>query len=69
MTKKELINALLDWPDNTQIEVGVPCNLHSDNPIKEDKIWLSIDMVEPANDSIKDNNKLCLLFCTQITME
>ena len=68
MTKQELIKALEQWPDDAKIEVGVPANPLGPDPIKQDKVWLNISMVEDISLDPKVDNTLCLLFCDQVTM-
>ena len=66
MTKKELVDALADWPDDTQVELGIPEDLDSDDPAKEDKVWLEITEVEEPN--LRMHNLHCLIFGGEVTM-
>ncbi len=69
MTKKELLEDLKDWPEDTEIEIAIAKNVHAAEPVMEsDKYWLEIFMVEMPNPDPKDTNKHCLLFGGAITM-
>ena len=65
MTKRELLEALKDWPDDTQIEMSVPIDI--DEPKCSDKIWFEIAEIETV-DGIRPNNH-CLLYAGKVTME
>jgi len=62
MKKGELIEALRNWPDDAEIEIAIPHDLDSKEPMMEDKIWLEIGMVEETNPDPVDINLHCLLF-------
>ena len=49
MKKGELIEALWNWPDDAEIEIAIPHDLDSKEPMMKDKIWLEIGMVEETN--------------------
>ena len=69
MKIKELIKELQQWPEDAQVELAIPVDLHSIHPVMEDKIWLELKMVEEPNPDTRDSNNHCLLFGGKITME
>ncbi len=68
MTKAELIKALDNWPDHAQVELAIPVDVDSPEPMMEDKVWLEIGMVEEVNRDPEDTNLHCLLFAGKLTM-
>lgn len=66
MTKQEIVKVLEQWPDDAQVELAIAVNLHAEDPVMEEKIWLEIAMVEESNLSPIDD-KHCLIFGGKIT--
>ena len=66
---KELVKSLEQWPDEAQIEIAIPTNPFSTEPMMEDKIWFEINMVEDINPDPVDDNMHGLLFAGKVTME
>jgi hypothetical protein len=50
MKVKELINELKNWPEDAEVEMAIPVDLHSLEPfnrdmlLRSDKIWLEIEI-------------------------
>ncbi len=59
MTKKELLKALENWPDDAVIEFSVTTDL--DDSEEPDTVWYRIDSVEQIRNECWLNNH-CLLY-------
>ena len=62
MTKKELIEALKDWPDHAEVEVGlIPEG-------GDDTVWYGILEVEKCFEEDEVYRSHCLIYIKDITM-
>ena len=68
MKVSELINELSQWPMEAEVELAIPVDLDSEEPMMEDKVWLKIDMVEEPNVDPRDYNMHCLIFGGKVMM-
>jgi len=66
MTKAEIIKALDKWSDDAQVELAIPVDLDSDEPMMEDKVWPEIKMIEETNSDPLDDNKHCLILAARL---
>ena len=66
MTKKELLDALASWNDDTEIEISICPDADMKSLGESDRIWYELTNVEQP--SINDDKAHCLLIGGLVTM-
>ena len=71
MTKGDLVKALAQWPDESEIELAVDIDIEGEGSpgYSGEPVWFRLVEVEEINSNPKNPNLHCLLFGGEVTMK